>query len=344
MYISCVSMVTALGCNADMTAAAVNAGLSQVQESRYFNKEFQPIKMATVPDGALPELTPIVVGKFPQLSSREKRLLRLCSGAFSSELLATIGKESICLMLAGPEDLFPGSVDVMGSNFMSALELQLEITLNTQASRRISVGRAGGLQAIDYAFEYMATTDAQHVLIGGVDTYQDHALLGILDAEDRILAPGVSNGFSPGEAAAFLLLSASPRSTNNEERQVRLSLPGLSQELGHLYSYEVYLGEGFNHAVQQALDNSGLNDIKSVFASMNGENFWVKEMGVAIARNQKLLHKNVSIAHPADCFGDIGAAFAAVVLGMLTLAGRGNHLVYGSSDGAVRAAICVEVA
>ena len=110
-----------------------------------------------------------------------------------------------------------------------------------------------------------------------------------------------------------------------------------------MYSDDPYRGDGLNGAFKQAITNRNATGIHTVYASINGESFWAKELGVAITRNQKALHNDVVIEHPADCFGDTGAAFSAVVLGMLTAGSPGVYLVYGSSDGAARAAMCVDV-
>ena len=229
MFIAGVSMVTAVGGDALMTAAAVKAGVSAIQESPYFNKRFEPIKMASVPEGALATLDPDVADRLPALSAREMRLLRLSGGAFSDEMREAVGGGPITVLLAGPEDLFPGRVDVMGPSFMQALAQQLAIDIHVNTSRRFAIGRAGVIKAIDYAFQYMDATGVPRVLLGAVDTYRDHGLLGVLDAQDRLLAPGVPDGFAPGEAAVFLLLSRSSEKPGNGVRQVHLSRPGLGQ-------------------------------------------------------------------------------------------------------------------
>ena len=115
----------------------------------------------------------------------------------------------------------------------------------------------------------------------------------------------------------------------------------LQEEAGHRYSEEPYRGDGLANAFKLAIENAGAHSIRYVYASMNGENFCAKEYAVAYSRNRAALSENIQIAHPADCLGDIGAAFAPVMLGIMTELGTMPSLLYCSSDGAERSAVCV---
>lgn len=343
MYVVGVSMLTPLGDSEKMTSAALDAGVSVVEASQFANKHFESIKMADVPEAALAPLAQSVLEAFPHISGREKRLLRLCDGALSAELRERLGDKPVTLFLAGPEQLFPHVAGAgMGPHFLEALSCQLDLAIDLQASRKFALGRAGVIAAIDHAFKYMAVTGVAQVLIGGVDTYRDHTVLASLDAQDRIAAQGVMNGFAPGEAAAFLLLSALPAGAEEKAPRLRLSNPGLGEEPGHWYSEEPYLGNGLADAVRIAV-KTHQKPIQAVYSSMNFEHFWAKELGVALTRNASAMEEGYQIEHPADCFGDIGAAFTAVVIGVLTVKPPGSYLVYGSSDGAPRSAIGLEV-
>jgi len=83
-----------------------------------------------------------------------------------------------------------------------------------------------------------------------------------------------------------------------------------------------------------------------VFSSMNGENHFAKEWGVSYLRSHERFEEEYRIEHPADCFGDTGAACGPIMIG-LALAGFHNEylnapaLVYASSDHASRAACIV---
>ncbi len=91
-----------------------------------------------------------------------------------------------------------------------------------------------------------------------------------------------------------------------------------------------------------------LAESSSFYSSMNGEHYWAKECAVAMLRNEHHLQEQITVAHPADCYGDLGAATGSVLMGLAAHAllttdpGPTAHLVYSASDGAPRAAVRVE--
>jgi 3-oxoacyl-[acyl-carrier-protein] synthase-1 len=77
---------------------------------------------------------------------------------------------------------------------------------------------------------------------------------------------------------------------------------------------------------------------------MNGENHWAKEWGVGFIRSSSAFADGHGMHHPADCYGDTGAAAGPLMaaLAALAIAGRAHGspvLVYGSSDRGERAAL-----
>lgn len=340
MYIADASMVTPLGNSPEMTAAAIAAGISAADDSSFHNKAFEPISFAEVPPEALPDIDPAFRSKWPHLSARHWRMQRLCQAALPDTLINNLGDGTIAVFLAAPETT-PFGTAAVPSQFLEAFGHLSGIRVDQQASRLFPHGRPGALRALESAMAHLAQTGATAALVGGVDTYWDHLLLAALDANDRIAAPGVSDGFKPGEAAGFLLIT--PDATTTPGRKlVRLSTPGFADEPGHLYSDAPYAGEGLWAAAREAL-NTRAGQIEIVISSMNGEHYWAKELGVTLSRNVAALIRDRTIEHPADCFGDVGAAFAAVALGLITTRAPGNYLVCASADGALRGAVCCEI-
>ena len=182
-------------------------------------------------------------------------------------------------------------------------------------------------------------------LVGGVETYcGSHERLNQLDWEGRLHSQHSMDGFVPGEATGFLLL-ASEKAVNafRPKCYLTLSEPGESEESGHLYSSDVYIGEALANAVADAFSMLGQNTIDTIYSTMNGESYWAKEFGVASARQNAKLSEGVKHQHPADCYGDIGAASASVLLGFVCEdTSTVNATVWCSSDMTHRAAIYVE--
>ena len=84
-----------------------------------------------------------------------------------------------------------------------------------------------------------------------------------------------------------------------------------------------------------------------IINDLNGERWRFLEWGMADARALSGLPPNRRLWHPADCFGDIGAATGAAHLCLATRAFRRGYavgqaiLVCNTSDGGERAATLV---
>lgn len=340
LYIAATGVMTSIGFNTQMTAAAVNAGISAYTASDYFNKKDQPMTAAFVPDDALPELSEALQGL--HLKADEKRMIGLSQLALNQIETSLPKDQQVPLFLAGPENI-PARPSPITSKIIQYIQVQSGLPIDVETSRYMASGRAGVVNAIDLAFKYLTATDAPCVLVGGVDSYNNTGLISFLDSEDRILAQNITDGFAIGEAAGFILLARNP---HKSFFPVAVSQPGLSQEEGHLYSDAPYKGEGLSKAAAQALHYSGLFKVEQIYSSMNGERFFVKELGVLSMRNAQHLQEGYQVHHPADCYGDIGAATGAVLLALsaMDLLNKDNgtkHMLCCSSDMAERGVVCV---
>lgn len=343
LYIAGTGMITPAGGNTAMTVAAVRAGVSRYQSSNFYNSRDKPMITTTVPDEALPALKEDFQGL--GLSGREKRIIRLGSPAMKEVFSSCQANAPIPLFLAGPEVL-PGNAKPVTAKMLRYLSIQSELEIDAKASRYFATGRAGVLEAIGLAIKYFAATDTEYVIVGGVDSYLDVATLAQLDSESRVLAEGANNGAAPGEGAAFLLLKSPKTDAEGLDDGVFLHEPGFGVEKGHRYSEEAYRGQGLADAVRAAVQPSG-SRIATIYSSLNGDHFFAKEFGVATMRNSQAFLENCTHQHPADCYGDLGAATGAVLLALarhelMTRATPSQSLVYCSSDLASRAAVCLE--
>ena len=164
-----------------------------------------------------------------------------------------------------------------------------------------------------------------------------------------VLGDGINDGFAPGEAAGFMLLISDRVIKKCPSKPLaRVFAPAMAQEPGHYYSNEPYRGEGLAQAFGIALEQANRPTIGTVYSSMTGEHFWAKEYGVATLRHRTALDPRMKHEHPADCFGDIGAAAGPVMIGMAAIGMqhgyiKGPSLVYCASDTEHRAAVCLHV-
>jgi 3-oxoacyl-[acyl-carrier-protein] synthase-1 len=243
--------------------------------------------------------------------------------------------------MACPE-LLPNKNSRVETSFFENLKAVSQCNIDINNSRRIAMGRAGGFAALDIAYKYFQATGHEFALIGGVDSYRHfNNQIDALDKEHRLMSEGVADGFVIGEGASFLLL-ASPAAIEKYALQPKLFLgqPACTQEVGHRYNDAPYRGDGLAHAFTQALAAAPQLPIHRIYSSLNGESFGTKELGVARIRNSTRLGSHIHIEHPADCFGDLGAAMAPMLFSLVAHNEKKPCLVYSSADGADRGAVC----
>lgn len=338
-----IGMTTPVGLTAGATAAAVRAGISRVQESPIQDKRLRPLRTGFLAEEYLPPLAKELRLAGGELRARYRRMLRLATRALGE---ASCDSEASPLFLALPEPS-NGEADSFGTTFLRHLSVQAGVELDLPQSRVFRQGRAGGLVAMASACQALRSGRVRTVLVGGVDTYLDLKLLVDLDTEGRLLVEGAFDGFIPGEGAAFLLLG-SPREARCQNRVPLAQLlgVGVGKEEGHLYSEAPYRGEGLAQAFQQLFATMPADTprTRTVYASFNGENFWVKEWGVAQLRHSQRFEEQLRVDHPVEFMGDSGAALGTTLSGLAALGlykgyRQGPVLVWSSSDREARGAV-----
>jgi len=345
LYIAGMGMITPVGFDTASTTAAVRAGVNAYAISNFYAKNNEPITMASVP-GLMSDEIDADIGEGSRFNPRHDRVVKMAIIALREACAKQTTQQPIPLVLAMPE----GQNDVEGLvPLIPTLEQNCKPWVSVQQTRSIYSGRAGGIEAIDFAFRYLYDLPNDFLLIGGSDSYRDAARLTPLDDAGRLKLPGSQDDFVPGEAGCFLLLTKKPAlALARNGHIISLSPPGIDDEPGHLYSKEPYRGDGLDQAFKKALNShTQPNSIHSIYGSMNGENHWAKEYGAAYIRNRSVFKDPVGIEHPADCYGDLGSATAPVLIALAAEhlfndTKARAHLVYSSSDKARRGAIIVE--
>lgn len=344
-YLAGAGIVTSLGDRPEVVAASVRAGISAVEEVDFFDNDFNPIRMATVPDELFDSILDETTITTP-LTARLYRLLQLSTFALN-QLADTLPADiNIPVFLAGPEQILPNEPS-LSLTFIKDLALQAGINVDLPNSRCVSTGRSGGLEVIDIAFKYFKQSGMPMALVGGIDTFYDKAVLDHYVQQGRLLTPKAVDGFIPGEGAGFLLLVANDTLAKQIEGPKTYILePGIDFEQGYIGSPNVYRGDGLASAVRKALGNRTLESIKLIMSSMNGEHYFAKELGVSLTRSSAAIDEDYTIKHIVDCCGDLGAAIGPIMLGLLSChikTWQLPALVCCSSDKGYRSAAYVNV-
>lgn len=331
-YIENAGVICAIGIGPAQVSASFRAGLSGYVQSAVIGRNEKPLVMALVPEPDLEALDGSLKGQ--SLSDRERRLLRL--GGAALRQLSAEADRPLPLFLALPE-ANPGKRAHSQHKFIEHLSTQASVPIDAHASEYFELGRAGGLFALQAAVAAL-TAGQESVLVGGIDTCLDLTLLARLGDERRLLGSDVKDGFVPGEGAAFLVLSRRRRSVDHECTAV--CAVGTGEDPGHRYSDAPALGVGLSAALDDARSQEpDLAAVKTCFAGLNGEHMGAKQWGVAHIRHHELFDPALAFEHPADCFGDVGAAMGTLLMALADVTLRtqqrpGPMLVWASSDDA----------
>jgi 3-oxoacyl-[acyl-carrier-protein] synthase-1 len=352
------SVLCSAGRGNEQLWASVRAGIARIGSSHIMDRNHEPIRMGLVPEDALePELPP-ELESLP-LPARARRMLRLGAPALRSVLEST-GEQPVRLFLGLPQIALAEAQWLKG--FALHLGKVAGVAIDAPNSRVVPSGRAAGLGALELALEALERDPSTPVVVGGVDTFLDLSLLASLDAEGRILAHGVMDGFIPGEGAAFLALTSGSQSEDGAV--VTVEAAASASDPGHRSGTEPARGEGLAQALDilrnrlrnvaprraagASRDSLRCAPVTTTFAGFNGESFEAKSWGVARVRHADFFAPGLLLEHPADCFGDAGAATGAILLGLAAQALGAGHrpgpaLVWAASDGESRGCALLSV-
>lgn len=343
LYVAGTGLMTPVGFNTAMTAAVIKTGVSGYALSDQYARTGEPLTLALLPEAALNK---------PEKPHHERPACRpyearvgAMAGTAAREAIGSIKFTQLLPLILGlavAGDSSQGSAELV-RQFVNECGPPLDIGL----TRTVSTGRSSGMTALDFAFTHLYESSYPYILIGAVDSHYDAVRLDALENAKRLLLKGETDGFVPGEGAGFLLLTRHVELADRRNNQViAISKPGIADEPGHLHSDQPYRGEGLHQAFKRALAGHPNEKIQAIYSSMNGEHHWAKELGVARLRNREAFMEDARVWHPADCYGDLGAATAPVLLGLAAAdlrktADARASLVYASADTSTRAAAVV---
>lgn len=329
-------MMTPVGLSSRETAASARSRTARLAEIEWRDSRFKRFVVGTVPEDGLPPLHP-ELEKLP-LTYRESRMLRLAEPALAEALTPLPKSTGPIPLLVGLPELHT-TIPIREQDFIARLAIQTGARLNLGSSQAFANGRAAGLLALREACTRLTQGKATFIVTGGVDCNVDLYILGTLDLQKRVRNEINPDGFAPGEGAGFLLLTTLELARQHQLPVLaKIAATGTAKEEGHIYSEKPYKGEGLAAAFDDLFKTAPKEPkIGCVYIGFNGEHYWAKEFGVAMIRNREHFSDPHQTEHPAECFGDLGAAHGAVMLALAALETKrtGNQsatLVSSSSD------------
>lgn len=343
LYIASIGMITGAGPSSLANYTLAAAGHSAYETTHHRSKNGERITMSLVPTAIFDEFTLELEECNPynaQIDHTLKMAIIAAQHACENQRITN----PIPLMLAMPEPTIGPTLPhgLLARN----LAEHCAPAIAPELTRSFHSGRAAGVEAIDFTFRHL--TNNPLIMIGSSDSPIHMDRINKLDETERLLTIQSKDSFAPGEGACFLLLTPNPQlALIKNDCMIAIHPPGLAQEPGHMYSDAPYRGDGLDQAFKKALAGHAEQSIDAIYNSMNGENFWAKEYGVAYLRSKSKFTDPVKIEHPAECYGDLGCATATALIAMSAenlWKNKRQHknLVYCSSDTAMRGALVIE--
>lgn len=210
--------------------------------------------------------------------------------------------------------------------------------VDRERSALIDTGHHGAIALIRRAMDEIGERRAEECLIGAVDSWIDMATLDWLDALERLKGPARPDGLIPGEGAGFLLLgSAGPPAHGSVPSGLRILAAGESVDPTPWYLGAPIRGDGLA-SLLQALLTADRPIAGTTYADLNGEAWRVDEWMVAYLRSGRRHADPLHLRHPADCWGDLGAASGCVLVALAAYEllhrprAPGTALVWTASD------------
>jgi 3-oxoacyl-[acyl-carrier-protein] synthase-1 len=309
-------MVTAVGFNARSTFAAIRAGVSGVRKDNLWDFESGEYISAGRP-------------QTPQWWEGPDMLAELVAPAIA-ECLSALPQREIdagipILVLLSPSDR-PFREPELATTILSGVEHRLQFRCSGGMTA-FAAGRTGIMHALRKASDLFSAKSAKYAVITGVDTFLRQSVVEAYMEDRRVLTPGNSNGFIPGEAACAVLVSPIGQSPEPELRVIGW---GEGRESGTIGSDNPLTGDGLTTSLRNALKVAGLKwaDTQYWLTDQNAEHYKAKECTLAqirLERRDKSANQPFQIWHPIEYLAEIGSAIGPCLLGLARAAALGGY-------------------
>ena len=247
------------------------------------------------------------------------------------------------------DDAAAGSaLDELAASLREDLPWCLRAGGDRGALELLCLGTCGGLAAVGRAVERLARKDVDACVVGGIDSFLDQDRLERLLADGRLKVPATSSGLIPAEGAGFVVLERTS-SAQRRGAAILARIAGVALERDEAWRPDVPVtAAGLSRCLRVAVDSlQGSGGATAVINDLNGERWRFLEWALAETRCLGTLPRGWRLWHPADCLGDVGAAFGPIAVGLAArafarrYAGGGGVIVTAASDSGERGAVAL---
>lgn len=300
VYITAVGMACPVGLTAPTACAAIRAGIDRRQELSYVDDQSRPIVGSAL-------------ARLPFELSATQRWTRLLAYALrdlvSDHPPDLLGQ--LPLLVATSNE--PGVPTPDRATLARELGQALGLPLDPQRLDVVPKGSCGGLEALARARAWVLQRHYPACVVAAADSFIDARRLLMLSQQRRLLTEDDSDGVTPGEGAACVLVEAAPRAPRAVIRGL-----GFAREPATPTSDLPLRGDGATAAIRMALAEASLSmdDMDMQISDASGDGYAFKELTLVTSRLLRRRKEELPQWLIADQLGDVGAA--AGLLGVIT--------------------------
>lgn len=340
VVITGMGMITSVGHDSVTAPAAVWSGISRVGEIPNF-----------VTRNGATSVGGFVYGITDQRSGSDRLLSMAIPAAQEALFMAEefyedldLNSGKLFLSLSPPER--PVYEEFDRDDMQTLLELAQAEKLHSV--ELIREGHAGGIIALSESITLLREKKAKVCIVGGVDSLVEYPSLAWLEEKGRLKTDDRPTGFIPGEAAAFLVLELASTSRKRGAPILgEIIRTAYTMEEAHISSDKPLIGKGLAESIKRSLNSKEgeVDKIDGIICDLNGEYYRMKEWALAMGRvfdGSALLPE---LWHPAEFFGDVGAASAVVCTAIAVSAINNGYfsgpyvIIWASSDNGGRGSV-----
>lgn len=344
ILITGANCITALGLDGKETACSVLRGESGIAFDDQHEDEYgSPVKTSVIRGLDMAGTTG--EAEFMAILSR-RCLSELCQRCFAEN--ETV--EHLHLFMGYPSGLRPGPRFEMAE---SPLETCFKSILSPYAENvyvnYFITGNASAFHGIRQSTEILGRHQDSVCIVGAADSLLSPETIAWFQKDSRLVSetPGRGQGLFPSQATGFFILdSERGLEKRNKKPLARLISHCIAQEPAPFASGTPCCAEGLTRVIQKTLEYSQIHptSVHAVLCDLNGEYHKFKEWGFAGMRCFPESSKSPGLIHPADCLGDVGAAWLPVLLNIAVEGFRndtlvGNVMIFCSDDHGERGAL-----
>jgi 3-oxoacyl-[acyl-carrier-protein] synthase-1 len=283
------------------------------------------------------------------------RLLELpFSEALWSAGLSTLPAQLVAGREAPRVQVFVGvpALGRQGVDGNRLVELKEELEEDLLPDARLSIefvpgDQVAGLLAIAHACSALQDRKADFCIVAGVDSLLESQQLSVLAEQGRLKSDATSSGLVPGEGAAVLVLETA-KSARRRGAGVLGRIHRVGLEQGPPWGAEEPIrGDAMTRAVSSVLSGASVESLglHRVISDVNGERWRFLEAALVETRCLSFLPPGWELWRPADCVGDVGAAYGILAVAMAArgfergYAGPGGVLILATAEDGGRGAM-----